>query len=141
MMKDAKLDLKALRAESVAASKRIQQWPAWQQALVRDVSVSFFINASIPQIGCLRSSMTVREHVIAHQFLTLPFRHQIYIAKRLCLITDSDADYGDAALFRLIFKRAAEKELLGSLWDEIEKLHDSPVDLRNPFKDTHSGVM
>jgi hypothetical protein len=43
--RDSKLDLQALRAASVSARERIQQWPAWEQEAVRAVSAV----ASSPQ--------------------------------------------------------------------------------------------
>lgn len=38
MIRDAKLDLQALRAASDAARERVQQWPSWEREAVRAVS-------------------------------------------------------------------------------------------------------
>lgn len=76
---------------------------------------------------------------LAYRFLTLPFRHQITVTKNLNVLTDADRALSDdelprdALLFRVLFKRAAEKGLLGKLWAETEKLHDDPADF-NPFE-------
>lgn len=69
---------------------------------------------------------------LAYRFLTLPFRYQIVVAKNLDVLTDTDAALGDEALFRILFSRAAERNLLGKLWIETEKLHDDPAAF-NPF--------
>jgi len=73
------------------------------------------------------------ERRLTYRFLTLPFRHQIAVAKNLDVLTDADRALSDEALFRILFKRAAEKRLLGKLWAETEKLHDDPADF-NPFE-------
>lgn len=73
------------------------------------------------------------ERRLTYRFLTLPFRHQITVAKNLDVLTDADRALSDEALFRVLFKRAAEKGLLGKLWAETEKLHDDPADF-NPFE-------
>lgn len=73
------------------------------------------------------------EHRLVRRFLELPFRHQITIAKNLDVLTDADRALSDEALFRVLFKRAAEKSLLGKLWDETEKRHADPAPL-NPFE-------
>lgn len=73
------------------------------------------------------------ERRLAYRFLTLPFRYQITVAKNLDVLTDADRALSDEALFRVLFKRAAEKGLLGKLWAETEKLHDDPADF-NPFE-------
>lgn len=73
------------------------------------------------------------ERRLAYRFLTLPFRHQITVAKNLDVLTDADRALSDEALFRVLFKRAAEKGLRGKLWAETEKLHDDPADF-NPFE-------
>lgn len=70
---------------------------------------------------------------LAYRFLTLPFRHQISVAKNLDVLTDADRALSDEALFRVLFKRAREKVLLGKLWAETEKLHAEPADF-NPFE-------
>ena len=72
------------------------------------------------------------ERRLTFRFLTLPFRHQIAIANSLNVLTDEDRALNDEALFRVLFKRAAEKGLLGKLWAETEKLHEDPADF-NPF--------
>lgn len=73
------------------------------------------------------------ERRLTYRFLTLPFRHQIAVAKNLDVLTDSDRALSDEALFRVLFKRAAELGLIGKLWSETEKLHDNPEDF-NPFE-------
>ncbi len=73
------------------------------------------------------------ERRLTYRFLTLPFRHQITIAKNLDVLTDADQALCDEALFRVLFKRAADMSLLGKLWAETEKLHDDPADF-NPFE-------
>jgi len=75
------------------------------------------------------------ERRLAYRFLTLPFRHQITVAKNLDVLTDADRALSDEALFRVLFKRAAEKGLLGKLWAETERLHDDPADF-NPFENS-----
>lgn len=72
---------------------------------------------------------------LTFRFLTLPFRHQIAIANSLDVLTDEDRALSDEALFLVLFKRAAEKGLLGKLWTEIERLHDDPADF-NPFENS-----
>jgi predicted phosphodiesterase len=77
------------------------------------------------------------ERRLTYRFLTLPFRHQITVAKNLDVLTDVDRALSDEALFRVLFKRAAEKGILGKLWAETEKLHDDPADF-NPFESSSS---
>ncbi len=73
------------------------------------------------------------ERRLTYRFLTLPFRHQITVAKNLDVLTDADRALSDEALFRVLFRRAAEKGLLAKLWTETENLHDDPAD-SNPFE-------
>jgi hypothetical protein len=73
------------------------------------------------------------ERLLTYRFLTLPFRHQITVAKNLDVLTDADRALSDEALFRVLFIRAVGKGLLGKLWAETEKLHDDPADF-NPFQ-------
>lgn len=73
------------------------------------------------------------ERRLTYRFLTLPFRHQITVAKNLDVLTDDDRVLSDEALFRVLFKRSAEQDLLGKLWTETEKLHDDSADF-NPFE-------
>ena len=72
------------------------------------------------------------ERRLTYRFLTLPFRHQITVAKNLDVLTDVDRALSDEALFRVLFTRASERGLLRKLWAETEKLHDDPADF-NPF--------
>lgn len=37
-VRESKLDLHALRIESIAVRERIQQWPQWTQDIAREVS-------------------------------------------------------------------------------------------------------
>jgi predicted phosphodiesterase len=73
------------------------------------------------------------ERRLAYRFLTLPFRHQISVAKNLDVLTDADRALSDEALFRVLFKRAREKGLLGKLWAETENLHADPAEF-NAFE-------
>lgn len=73
------------------------------------------------------------ERRLAYRFLTLPFRHQITVARNLDVLTDTDQALSDEALYRVLFQRAAERGLLGKLWAETEQLHDEPADY-NPFE-------
>ncbi|MEK7391774.1 MAG: metallophosphoesterase [Fibrobacterota bacterium] len=75
------------------------------------------------------------ERRLTYRFLTLPFRHQITVAKNLDVLMDADLALSDGALFRLLFKRADERGLLSKLWDETEKLHNDPAE-SNPFEIT-----
>lgn len=70
---------------------------------------------------------------LTYRFLTLPFRHQIAVAKNLDVLTDADRALSDGALLRVLFKRAAAKGLLAKLWAETETLHDDPANF-NPFE-------
>lgn len=72
------------------------------------------------------------ERRLAYRFLTLPFRLQITVANNLAVLTDADRALSDEALFRILFRRAAEQSLLGKLWAETERLHGDPADF-NPF--------
>ena len=72
------------------------------------------------------------ERRLTYRFLTLPFRHQIAIAQSLNVLTDEDRALSNEALFRVLFKRAAENELLARLWEETEKRHTDPATY-NPF--------
>jgi len=65
----------------------------------------------------------------------LPFRHQITVAKNLDVLTDADRALSDEALFRLLFRRAAENGLLAKLWEETEKRHADPATF-NPFENS-----
>lgn len=73
------------------------------------------------------------ERRLTYRFLTLPFRHQIAVAQSLNVLTDEDRALSDEALFRELFKRAAEKGLLERLWEETEKRHVDPAPF-NPFR-------
>ncbi|HUW39425.1 MAG TPA: metallophosphoesterase [Rectinemataceae bacterium] len=70
---------------------------------------------------------------LTYRFLTLPFRHQIAVAQSLNVLTDEDRALSDEALFRELFKRAAESELLAKLWEETEIRHADPAAF-NPFE-------
>jgi predicted phosphodiesterase len=76
------------------------------------------------------------ERRLTFRFLTLPFRHQIAIANSLNVLTDEDGALSHEALFRELFKRAAEKGLLAKLWDETEKRHADPATF-NPFENSN----
>ena len=73
------------------------------------------------------------ERRLTFRFLTLPFRHQIAIADSLNVLTNEDQALSDEALFRVLFKRAAEQGLLAKLWDETERRHADPAPF-NPFE-------
>lgn len=73
------------------------------------------------------------ERRLTYRFLTLPFRHQIAVAQKLNVLTDEDRALSDEALFRELFRRAADRTLLGELWDETEKRHADPATF-NPFE-------
>jgi len=73
------------------------------------------------------------ERRLTYRFLTLPFRHQIAVAQSLNVLTDEDRALSDEALFRELFKRAAENKLLAKLWEETEKRHTDPATV-NPFE-------
>lgn len=75
------------------------------------------------------------ERRLTFRFLTLPFRRQIAITQSLNVLTDEDRALSDEALFRELFKRAAEKGLLDKLWEETEKYHADPATF-NPFKNS-----
>lgn len=75
------------------------------------------------------------ERRLTYRFLTLPFRHQIAVAQSLNVLTDEDRALSDEALFRELFKRAAEKGFLGKLWEETEKRHAEPATF-NPFENS-----
>lgn len=51
MIRDAKLDLQALRFASEAARERVQQWPAWEQEIVRAVSTAASSSSSRKALG------------------------------------------------------------------------------------------
>lgn len=73
------------------------------------------------------------ERRLTFRFLTLPFRHQIAVANSLNVLTDEDGALSHEALFRELFRRAAEKGLLAKLWEETEKRHADPATF-NPFE-------
>ncbi|MCE9635840.1 MAG: metallophosphoesterase [Planctomycetes bacterium] len=73
------------------------------------------------------------ERRLAYRFLSMPFRHQITVAKNLDVLTDADRALSDEALLCVLVKRAAEKGLLGKLWTETERLHTDPAKF-NPFE-------
>lgn len=73
------------------------------------------------------------ERRLTFRFLTLPFRRQIAVADSLNVLTDDDRALSDEALFRMLFKRTVENELLGKLWEETEKRHADPASF-NPFE-------
>ncbi len=75
------------------------------------------------------------ERRLTYRFLTLPFRHQIAVAQSLNVLTDDDRALSDEALFRELFKRAAEKGLISKLWEETEKRHADPAPF-NPFENS-----
>jgi predicted phosphodiesterase len=72
---------------------------------------------------------------LTYRFLTLSYRHQIAVAQSLNVLTDEDRPQSDEALFEELFKRAAERGLLGRLWEETEKRHADPA-IFNPFETT-----
>ncbi|NMO16799.1 hypothetical protein HPC49_09140 [Pyxidicoccus fallax] len=100
-----------------------------------EVTASPLISAVATTVTAKDDAMPApnNERRLTYRFLTLPFRHQITVAKNLDVLTDADRGLSDEALFRVLFKRAAEKGILGKLWAETEKLHDDPADC-NPFE-------
>lgn len=99
-----------------------------------ELAVSVVDELAIPAKDNLAMPQSNHERRLTFRFLTLPFRHQITVAKNLEVLSDTDQVLGDEALFKVLFKRAAEKGLLGKLWTETEKLHDNPADF-NPYED------
>jgi hypothetical protein len=89
----------------------------------------------IGKIGHTNMPPPNHERRLTYRFLTLPFRHQITVAKNLDVLTDADRALSDETLFRVLFKRAADNGLLAQLWTETEKLHDDPAEF-NPFENT-----
>ncbi len=82
---------------------------------------------------CDISTAVNPEHRLTYRFLTLPFRHQIEVAKELGVITDS---LTSAELHLVLFSRAASDGQLSRLWDETEKRHKNPSSDR-PFAPEH----
>jgi hypothetical protein len=60
---------------------------------------------------------------ISSRFLELPFRQQIAIAQALEFSRDI---HNDNEFFRGLFKWASEKNLVGKLQQEIDKLYPEP---------------
>lgn len=56
MIRDAKLDLEALRLASEAARQRVQQWPVWKQEVVRAVSAAASSSSSRKALGTVVDS-------------------------------------------------------------------------------------
>lgn len=62
-----------------------------------------------------------QERRLTRRFLTLPFRHQIAVAKNLNILTDRDLALNSEKLFQELFKRVHEEGLLRRFRDEIER--------------------
>lgn len=58
---------------------------------------------------------------LTRRFLSLPFRHQIVIAKNVGLLTDADMTFSDEELVRAIFGRAALAGVFERLREETDK--------------------
>lgn len=99
-----------------------------------DLAVSAVIPATTAEVA---RAMPTPNHQrrLTYRFLTLPFRHQFAIAQSLDVLTDEDRALSNEPLFREVFKRAADRGLLGKLWQETEMKHPDPADF-NPFEAT-----
>jgi hypothetical protein len=59
---------------------------------------------------------------LAYLFLGLPYHVKLRIAVDLNLIDDSDKDLIEVKKAQAYFRRASEREQLGQLWEEVNKV-------------------
>mgnify|MGYP001592426904 CR=1 FL=1 len=78
---------------------------------------------------------------LTYRFLTLPYHERLAIAQKLHLLHDEDRSVQDedAELFKRLFRRARESNILGQLWDEVESYHGDGRHQPNPFV-THEAL-
>jgi hypothetical protein len=92
--------------------------------------------ASIPDSASQTQSVESplrRERRLTFRFLTLPYSRQIEIANALGLLSDEDKGIEDDELFRRLFERARQSNLLAKLWEETERRHSDSAIQPNPF--------
>jgi len=70
---------------------------------------------------------------LTYRFLTLPFHVRVDLASTLGLLQDDDKGVPDRMLFQRLFRRAAERNQLARLWEEVERRHGAPTDEPNPY--------
>jgi len=99
-----------------------------------DLAVSAVITATTAEVAGAMPTPNYQRR-LTYRFLTLAFRHQMAIAQSLNLLTDEDRALSNDVLFREVFRRAADRGLLGKLWQETERRHSDPADF-NPFEDS-----
>lgn len=71
--------------------------------------------------------------ILAYRFLDLPHITKLDIALDLGLLHDEDEGVRDAELYKRIFQRAVESDLLSELWDKVEQKHNDGEFPTNPF--------
>jgi hypothetical protein len=69
---------------------------------------------------------------LAHRYLSLSYVKRIAVAQALKLIMDSDETLPHSDLFRMVFRRAKQSNVLAELWDEVE-LQGAWTPEPNPF--------
>lgn len=73
------------------------------------------------------SAEYVDSRKFVYRFLSLPHHVRVGIAQMLGLLTYDDEGLQDQELFKLMFRRAQDRGLLGPLWDAVslhwEDLH------------------
>jgi len=70
---------------------------------------------------------------LTYRFLSLPYDTRLEVARELRLIEDDDEGLQGIDLFKRFFKRAKEKQILGELWDAVEKRFKDGQSTENPF--------
>ncbi len=76
-----------------------------------------------------------RARRLAYRFYSLPYDARIDVAQGLHLFREDDEGLQDSELFNRLLLRAKQENLLGDLWDEVQKAHGDNLYSDNPFRD------
>lgn len=73
-----------------------------------------------------------RSRILTYRFFDLSHVERIDIARELDLLRDDDEGVTDAELYKRIFRRAAESDVLSDLWSKVEEKHTDAEKTEQP---------
>lgn len=88
---------------------------------------------SVSPIAASRSQSMSGTRRLAFRFLSLPYHHRMEVAHELRLLEAADSHIDDTELFKRLFRRAAERNLLSAFYKAVEMKHTGQSPAENPF--------
>ncbi len=83
-------------------------------------------------MALIHSNLNVR--TLIYRFFGLSYILRIAVARNLGLLKDEDKELKGLALFTCIIYRAAERNILADLWDQVEEKYGDQKYSTNPFR-------